>query len=125
MINSASSLRTTPADYARFIATVMRNQGPAAISNELRQEMLSVQTDVSDAGPNRPVGLSWSLEPVKGGVAFDHWGFNEGQHISSGLGDTAQGKGLVMMTNGSQGNALMDEIGPVITGRGYESYVGV
>ncbi|MEO0440938.1 MAG: serine hydrolase domain-containing protein, partial [Pseudomonadota bacterium] len=109
MINSASSLRTTPADYARFIATILRNTGPAAISNDLRQEMLSIQTDVSDAGPNRPVGLSWSLEPVDGGVAFDHWGFNQGQHISSGLGDTAQRKGLVIMTNGSQGNAFMDE----------------
>ncbi|MEL6709017.1 MAG: serine hydrolase domain-containing protein [Pseudomonadota bacterium] len=125
IIDSASSLRTTPADYARFIALIMHNTGPASISDDLMQDMLSIQTAVSDAGPNRPVGYSWSLEPRSGGVAFDHWGFNAGQHISSGLGDTSNGRGLVMMTNGSQGNIFMDEVGPVITGFGYESYVGV
>lgn len=122
IINSASSLRTTPADYARFVALVMRNQGPASISDPLMQSMLSIQTDVAEAGPNRPVGFSWSLEAVDGGVAFDHWGFNARQHISSALGDTARRKGLVMMTNGSQGNKFMDEIGPVLTGKNYRSY---
>ncbi|MEM9939628.1 MAG: serine hydrolase domain-containing protein [Pseudomonadota bacterium] len=125
IINSASSLRTTPADYARFIALVMRNEGPAAISADLKEKMLSIQVPRSETGPNRPIGLSWSLQPVDGGVAFDHWGFNLGQHISSGLGDTSNRKGLVMMTNGSRGNAFMDEIGPVITGTNYWSYVGV
>ncbi|MEL7453758.1 MAG: serine hydrolase domain-containing protein [Pseudomonadota bacterium] len=123
LLSSASSLRTTPADYARFIALVLRNTGPAAISEGLKTDMLSTHTDIAEGGPNRPVGLSWSLERVDGGVAFDHWGFNAGQHISSGLGDTARRKGLVIMTNGAQGNKFMDEIGPVITGIPYRSYV--
>ena len=122
-LSSASSLRTTPTDYARFIALVMNNTGPAAISDVLRNEMISIQTPVSKDGPNRPVGMSWALELVEGGVAFDHWGFNAGQHISSGLGDTSIRKGLVMMTNGSQGNRFMDEIGLALTGAPYQSYV--
>lgn len=123
LLSSASSLRTTPADYARFMALVMNNTGPAAISGSLRDEMISIQTDVAESGPDRPVGLSWALEVVDGGVAFDHWGFNAGQHISSGLADTSNRRGLVMMTNGAQGNRFMDEIGVVLTGTSYDSYV--
>ncbi len=122
MLSSAASLRTTPADYARFLALIMSNTGPAALSDALNADMLSINTDVSDAGPNRPVGLSWALERVEGGMAFDHWGFNAGQHISSALGDTTKSKGLVIMTNGAQGNKFMDEIGPAITGFTYRSY---
>lgn len=38
------------------------------------------------------------------------------------LGDTANRKGIVIMTNGSQGNRFMDEIGPVLTGIDYKSF---
>jgi len=122
MLSTAASLRTTPADYARFLALIMSNTGPAALSKSLKRDMLRINTDVSDAGPNQPVGLSWALEAVEGGVAFDHWGFNAGQHISSALGDTAKSKGLVIMTNGAQGNKFMDEVGPAIIGFSYRSY---
>jgi len=123
-LNSASSLRTTPGDYARFLTLLMPgNQNEAAgISDELKQMMLSIQTDVSENGPNRPVGLSWSLEKVEGGMAYDHWGFNAGQHISMGLGDTSNRRGIVIMTNGAQGNRFMDEVGPVLTGTNYRSF---
>ena len=124
VIDSASSLRTTAGDYARFVALVMQEnaQRDFGVSENLRQMMFATQTDVSDDGPNRPVGLSWSLQPVDGGVAYDHWGFNAGQHISMALGDTANRKGIVIMTNGSQGNRFMDEIGPVLTGIDYKSF---
>ena len=124
VIDSASSLRATAGDYARFVALMMQEnaQRDFGVSENLRQMMLTTQTDVSDAGPNRPVGLSWSLQHVDGGVAYDHWGFNEGQYISMALGDTTNRKGIVIMTNGSQGNRFMDEIGPVLTGIDYKSF---
>lgn len=122
IISSASSLRTTAADYARFLTLMMGEVGPASIADDLRQEMLSVQTEASDAGQNRPNGFAWALERVDGGVAYDHWGFNAGQYISMALGDTASRKGIVMMTNGSQGNKFMDEIGPILTGVNYQSF---
>ena len=124
VINSASSLRTTAGDYARFVTLVMQNgaQRGFGISEDLRRMMVSTQTEASDAGPSRPVGLGWSLQHVDGGVAYDHWGFNAGQYISMALGDTANRKGIVIMTNGSQGNRFMDEIGPILTGIDYQSF---
>lgn len=124
-ISSPASLRTTPADYARFIALSLGGASKGLLQEETRREMLTVQTPPApDAGgPNRPVGIGWSLEMRPGGVAFDHWGFNQRRHISSGLGDTSNRKGLVMMTNGPRGNAFMDKIGPVLTGIPYRSYV--
>ena len=124
VISTASSLRTTPGDYARFLALVMSPTEPSAggISEPLREMMLTPQTPVSPNGPNRPIGLSWSLEAVEGGVAYDHWGFNARQHISMALGDTSNRRGIVIMTNGSQGNTFMDEIGPIITGTDYRSF---
>lgn len=126
-ISSPASLRTTPRDYARFIALSLGGASPGLLSEKTRQAMLTIQTPAApDAGgPNRPVGIGWSLEPRPGGVAFDHWGFNQRRHISSGLGDTSNRRGLVMMTNGARGNAFMDKIGPVLTGIPYTSYVGV
>ena len=124
VIDSASSLRTTAGDYARFLTLVMQEnaQRSFGISEDLRRMMLTTQTEVSDAGPNRPGSLGWSLERVDGGVAYDHWGFNEGQYISMALGDTANRKGIVIMTSGSQGNRFMDEIGPILTGIDYKSF---
>jgi len=124
-ISSPASLRTTPRDYARFIALSLGGASPGLLAEETRQAMLTIQTPAApgEGGPNRPVGIGWSLEPREGGVAFDHWGFNQRRHISSGLGDTSNRRGLVMMTNGARGNAFMDKIGPVITGIPYRSYV--
>ncbi|MEM8696777.1 MAG: serine hydrolase domain-containing protein [Pseudomonadota bacterium] len=124
-IDSASSLRTTPGDYAKFLTLMMpgRARRRSEISEELRQMMLTTRSEVSENGPNRPVGYGWTLEPRNGGVAYDHWGFNAGQYISMGLGDTANRRGIVIMTNGSQGNRFMDHIGPILTGIGYRSFV--
>lgn len=125
LIDSASSLRTTPGDYARFLTLLMKpvDLADGGLSKTLRDQMLSIQTDVSEPGPKRPVGYSWALELVEGGVAFDHWGFNQRQYISMGLGDTSNQKGIVIMTNGARGNRFMDEIGPIITGIPYHSFV--
>ena len=124
VVSSASSLRTTAGDYARFLTLFMQDNARRryGIAEDLRQMTLSTQTEVSDAGPNRPVSLAWSLEYVDGGVAYDHWGFNAGQYISMALGDTVNRKGIVIMTNGAQGNRMMDEIGPILTGFTYRSF---
>ncbi|MEM9494866.1 MAG: serine hydrolase domain-containing protein [Pseudomonadota bacterium] len=124
LMSSASSLRTTPGDYARFLTLMMKDDdaAPWRISERSRKTMLTTQTKPSDDGPKRPVGLGWSLEPRRGGVAYDHWGFNAGQHISMALGDTTSRKGIVIMTNGAQGNRFMDKVGPILTGIDYRSF---
>ncbi|WP_299329411.1 serine hydrolase [Parasphingopyxis sp.] len=124
VIDSASSLRTTAGDYAKFLTLMMpgRERRRLEISEELRRMMLTTQSEPSENGPNRPAGYGWALEPRDGGVAYDHWGFNAGQYISMGLGDTANRRGIVIMTNGSRGNRFMDHIGPIITGTDYRSF---
>ncbi|MEM9669570.1 MAG: serine hydrolase domain-containing protein [Pseudomonadota bacterium] len=124
IICSASSLRTTPGDYARFLTLMMpgNDRQDVRISKDLRQMALETQTEPSEKGSSRPVGLGWSLEHVEGGTAYDHWGFNARQHVSMALGDTSNRRGIVIMTNGPQGNRLLDEIGPVLTGTDYRSF---
>lgn len=124
-IDSASSLRTTAGDYARFLTLLMKpvDIHNGGLSESLRRQMIEIQTTPStSSGPNRPAGMSWSLEPMAGGIAYDHWGFNEGQYISMALGDTVRQKGVVIMTNGARGNRFMDAIGPEITGVPYQSF---
>ena len=68
-IDSASSLRTTAGDYARFLTLMMQPTEPdrGGISEGLRTMMLTTQTEVSKDGPNRPVGLTWRLSQSKAG----------------------------------------------------------
>jgi len=124
-ISSPASLRSTPADYARFVALSLGGGPGGLLQEETRQRMLSVQRPPApdNGGPNRPQGIGWSLEERPGGMAFDHWGFNQGMHISMALGDTTNQKGIVMMTNGARGNRFMDKVGPILTGTPYRSFV--
>ncbi|MEM1052417.1 MAG: serine hydrolase domain-containing protein [Pseudomonadota bacterium] len=124
LIDSASSLRCTPRDYARFVALLLPQSQTSSIqlSREARGKMLTVATSPGPDGPNRPASYGWSLEPRPSGVAYDHWGFNEGKYISMALGDTSNQKGIVIMTNGAKGNRLMDKVGPVLTGFDYRTF---
>ena len=123
-IDSASSLRTTPRDYARFVALLLPELRKSSwqISDEARRLMLEVDTPPGPNGHNRPTSYSWTLEARPGGVAYDHWGFNEGKYISMALGDTSNQKGIVIMTNGTQGNRFMDKVGPILTNFDYRSF---
>ncbi|MEL7304691.1 MAG: serine hydrolase domain-containing protein [Myxococcota bacterium] len=125
VIDSASSLRTTPQDYARFMCAMMRSSSQAhwQISDRSRQLMLTPTIERGDDLQALPAGLGWSLERRSDGIAFMHWGKNGDSHISVCLGEPHSGRGLVVMTNGSRGGPLIEDLVLALTGVEFASIV--
>jgi len=94
--NAASSLHSTPTDFARFVAVFLNH--PSAVA----QEMLQPQVGVND---HVAWGLGWGLEAGEGGQAFWHWGDNPG-YKSFVLALRDARSGVVVMTNADGGRPL-------------------
>jgi hypothetical protein len=101
--NAASSLHTTPSDFARFVAALLtagdepRRLGQASVSEMLRPQ---VWIDERIAW-----GLGWGLATTAAGPSFWHWGDNPGYKcFAVALRDTRAG--VVVMTNGDAGLAV-------------------
>ncbi len=125
IIDSASSLRCTPGDYARFVCLMMPGGREAAwkIQEQTRELMLSPQFERPDVQNGMlPRGLGWGLEKRPDGIAFYHWGKNGRSHHAIALGDASTRKGIVVMTHGTNGKALIRD---VVTELMSESYIGV
>ena len=122
LANAAASLRTTPADYARFLALML--PGPSAdglLSATARDSMLTVQTE---RPPNRyhlPAGIGWGLERYEGRLVYHHWGMNGQSYVSNALGDPALRRTLCFMCNGSSGGPFIDQAASLLTGGGYRA----
>lgn len=104
---SASSLYTTPGDFARFLCAMMiTDDEPRRPRPESIAEMLRPQIRL-----NRAVswGLGWGLEETGVGRACWHWGDNPG-YKSFALAFPDMRAGLVVMTNGDGGVALWEPI---------------
>jgi CubicO group peptidase (beta-lactamase class C family) len=91
---ASHSLHTTAADYARFVAHVLRS--------EVGQTMLMPQVEIDDS---LAWGLGWGLAD---GIVW-HWG-EMGRFQSAAVASPSDGQGLVCLTNGEQGLAACADI---------------
>lgn len=107
---AAAGLWTTPTDLARFVVEVqrsLRGESNRVLSQSMAEAMLEpVQGDY---------GLGFGTRPEPAGY-FGHGGANAG--FRALLGAFRDGRGLVLMTNGDRGDALIRELRAAI-GREY------
>lgn len=115
LANAAASLRTTPADYARFMALMVRTpRAPWQIAEATRTAMLTRQIDI----PGRWVdkGLGWNLEATPRGPVFYHSGSNGDIFKNFAIGDVRGQRALVVLTNSGSGNVLYRRVVRAATG---------
>jgi CubicO group peptidase (beta-lactamase class C family) len=121
---SPGSLHTTAVDYARFFRAILTREGPAL--GPLVDEMLRPHVDVREdwgGGPPDP-GSSWGLgiglqtgEPT----SFWHWGWNDG-FLSFAVAWPDDGRGVVALTNGTNGLWVCKAIVTAISGRVHPAF---
>lgn len=103
--NAASSLHTTAADYARFMAAAMKPENGA-----MWKPRLPVSPEHDLFG-----GLGWEVSDTTAPVIL-HWGSNPG-FKSLAVGVPGKGDACVILTNGDNGLELADVIAPRLLGR--------
>lgn len=103
---AASSLITTAGDYARFLSHVCKRRG---LRPDTYADMLRPQSPVPEGEAAVPVsyGLGWMLAEIEGETFVTHGGNNDEYRAFAGFG-RASGDGLVVLTNGARGQALID-----------------
>ncbi|MCG8468874.1 MAG: beta-lactamase family protein [Gemmatimonadetes bacterium] len=114
---AASGLWTTPSDYARLIIAFIESyqgDGETFLTYETARDMM---TEV-------PPGI-FGLGPELGGEGptrnFVHGGANN-SYKAFMAGYLAEGDGLVIFTNGTQGNRLIGEIRRAVAVAGWDSH---
>ncbi len=99
LANAALSLRTTVADYAQFMAAMLRD-GPGV------SDMLQPQVAVGDV-PNLWWGLGWGIQQVAARRTFWHWGARgTPRTMCFALGIPSERRSLVIFTNHADGLLL-------------------
>ena len=101
---AAGGLWSTPSDLARAAIEVQRDYAGTSnkvLSQALAKEMLTHQKD--------NWGLGFELEKPGATPRFDHFGVNRG-FVSVLEAYRDKGQGIVIMTNGQQGEKLITEI---------------
>ncbi len=110
------TLHTTAADYARFLEAVLSGAGlkRATAKQWLHPQIGLFQRCIECLGSDRAEadqhvswGLGWGLEPAQ--KTFFHWGDNGGVKAFA-TGSPAKRTAVVVLTNGSNGMAVMPEI---------------
>lgn len=97
---AAAGLQTTAADLGRFaVASLARTDGPV-----LRAATLRTMQAPAPSAPR--YGLGYEVEPQGGLLVVGHGGANEGWMARLSL-VPASGDGIVILTNASNGNALI------------------
>jgi len=119
-MRGSASLHTTSTDYARFMCSVMQTSDDEhQLSPEMTHEMFSSQIQVNDNAPwhkdwPKPVvetdaqvswGLGWGLQQTPNGSSFWHWGDNDHYHALA-MGFPEKGHGIVILTNGANGQRV-------------------
>jgi CubicO group peptidase (beta-lactamase class C family) len=131
---AAASLHCTAKDLGEFMCAVMRPspQKTHHLSSEMTQEMLRPQVQVNDSAPwdkdwpkpeikiNTLVswGLGWGLQHTSEGDSIWHWGDN-GNYRAFAIGFPEKGHGIVIMTNGKNGQQVINCILRNIVGGDY------
>jgi CubicO group peptidase (beta-lactamase class C family) len=125
---AAGSMDTTPADYARFLAGVLRGEGlPPARFNEMFSPQLAIVQPKQfpshwpgETDANRPLGLSiglgWPLYQSAAGPAFFKEGNDEGTN-NFAIGFRNSRSGVLLMSNSSNGQSTFVPILEKLVGR--------
>lgn len=120
--NAAYSLYTTPREYALWLLEMLREDdgGAHSLSAESRRLMLTPAGPPTDREPLARrgqagqgavrYGLGWAIEPAASGPRARHSGSNGTGFRCHAEFDPRKGHGLVIMTNGSGGDALWREL---------------
>jgi CubicO group peptidase (beta-lactamase class C family) len=118
---AAGSMKTTPADFARFMEAVLQGQG---LRKETKDLMLSPQISILSKHEFPPLstetteenkairlsyGLGWGLYWTPHGKAFFKEGHDEGWRNYTVCFDDAK-TGMVIMTNSSNGESIYKEL---------------
>lgn len=108
--NAAYSLFTSPSEYARFLIEMMKADRSAAhsLSLDTIKEMLKPVSH--DPVHDRHFGLGWAVYQGPEGVFWGHGGSNSSGFRCFCRFNPADGKGIVIMTNGIGGKALYKEL---------------
>lgn len=99
---AAAGLWTTPSDLARWVMAI--DDAWAGRSDRLLDQKTARAMLTPGLGG---WGLGVGLEGESNGLSFYHFGGNEG-FMAVAIGYPALGKGLVVMTNGQNGRAVID-----------------
>ena len=124
--NGADLLRTTIADYAKFVVSVMHNDG---LTKEIAAERATMTRDLvkpdelekacKAAGETgrctvtAGMGLGWEVETVNGEKILNHDGSDWGVKTFA-MFVPSQGIGVVVFTNGENGNAVIKKVVQVL-----------
>jgi CubicO group peptidase (beta-lactamase class C family) len=114
--NAADLLRTTIGDYAKFVVSVMHDEG---LTKSIAAERATIARDSEDACREYGnagkcklmvgMGLGWQVEIVNGVKILDHDGSDWGVRTSAML-VPSQGIGIVVFTNGENGTEVIRNI---------------
>ena len=116
--NAAYTLVTTPGEYARFLAAIMKpdRSAPWSLSRRSLEAMLSHQVAADARDPvQRPGrargrstfwGLGWGIDTTAAGDIVYHSGSNRTGFRCYSQFSPTRGSGIVIMTNGANGGEL-------------------
>ena len=109
---SASSLHTTPTDFAKFLIEFIQPSkiGAFHLTPDLRAEMLRPQVLPIQGNKRLSWGLGWGIQLGKCGDSFWHWGSNNDVFKAFTVAFLEQRMGVVIMTNSSNGLKICEEI---------------
>lgn len=116
MINAASSLRTTPADYARFLSLFFPHR-PAGweLSAATRDLMMTPQVERPQSSPFKPWGLGIGIERRDDANLIYHEGNNSGRYISMALAQPERRRAIAVFTHGSRGEGATHKVMRLLT----------
>jgi CubicO group peptidase (beta-lactamase class C family) len=105
--NAANAILSNVEDYCKFAVAVLQGAG---LAEPVRKQMIAPQSKLP-YGKNVFFGLGWLLvRDLSGGeYALYHSGYNPGQHTVVLLLPESQ-RGIVVMTNGENGNKVHQRI---------------
>jgi len=120
--NAADLLRTTIGDYAKFVVSVMRNEGlTAAIATERAtstrdmvkpedlEKLCQAAGEVGQCTVAAGMGLGWEVDMMNGVKILDHGGSDWGVKTSA-MFVPSEGIGVVVFTNGENGAQVIRKV---------------